>query len=64
MNAQRKRCVAELMDASCDVLVYGRLVALMAQGPGEHRRVMAAIGEQVSDREPLPAIITSADALI
>jgi maleate isomerase len=64
MNAQRERCVAELTDASCDVFVYGCLVALMAQGPGEHRRVMAAIQEQVSDREPLPAIITSADALI
>jgi maleate isomerase len=64
MNAQRERCVAELTDASCDALVYGCLVALMAQGPGEHRRVMAAIQEQVSDREPLPAIITSADALI
>jgi maleate isomerase len=64
MNAQRERCVAELKDASCDVLVYGCLVALMAQGPGEHRRVLAAIGEQVSDRESLPAIITSADALL
>jgi maleate isomerase len=64
MNAQRERCVAELTDASCDVFVYGCLVALMAQGPGEHRRVIAAIQEQVSDREPLPAIITSADALI
>ena len=64
MNAQRERCVAELTDASCEALVYGCLVALMAQGPGEHRRVMAAIQEQVSDRESLPAIVTSADALI
>lgn len=64
MNAQRERCVAELTDASCDVLVYGCLVALMAQGSGEHHRVMAAIQEQVSDRESLPAILTSADALI
>jgi maleate isomerase len=62
MNAQRERCVAELTDASCDAFVYGCLVALMAQGPGEHRRVIAAIQEQLS--EPLPAIITSADALI
>ena len=64
MNAQRERCVAELTDASCDAFVYGCLVALMAQGPGEHRRVIAAIGEQLRDREPLPAIITSADALL
>ncbi len=64
MNAQRERCVAELTDASCEAFVYGCLVALMAQGPGEHRRVIAAIEEQVRDREPLPAIITSADALL
>jgi hypothetical protein len=44
MNAQRERCVAELTDASCDSLVYGCLVALMAQGPGEHRRVTACAG--------------------
>ncbi len=62
MNAQRERCVAELTDASCDAFVYGCLVALMAQGPGEHRRVIAAIQEQL--KEPLPAIVTSADALI
>jgi maleate isomerase len=64
MNAQRERCVAELTDASCDAFVYGCLVALMAQGPGEHRRVIAAIGEQLRDREPLPTIVTSADALL
>jgi maleate isomerase len=64
MNAQRERCVAELTDASCDAFVYGCLVALMAQGPGGHRRVISAIKEQLSDRESLPAIITSADALL
>jgi len=64
MNAQQERCVAELTDASCDAFVYGCLVALMAQGPGEHQRVIAAIQEQVSDRGSLPAIVTSADALI
>ncbi len=51
MNAQRERCVAELTDASCEAFVYGCLVALMAQGPGEHRRVIAALGEQLRDRE-------------
>jgi maleate isomerase len=64
MNAARSRCVTELMDASCDAFVYGCLVALMAQGPGEHRRVIAAIQEHLRDREPLPAIVTSADALL
>ncbi len=64
MNAQRERCVAELMDASCDALVYGCLVAIMAQGPGEHRRVTAAIREQLHDSASMPVIVTSAGALI
>src|SRR5947199_8973227 len=64
MNAQRERCVAELADASCDSLVYGCLVALMAQGPGEDRRVTAAIREQLVDPAAMPALVTSADALI
>jgi maleate isomerase len=64
MNAQRERCVAELTDASCEAFVYGCLVALIAQGPGAHHRVITAIGEQLRDREPLPAIVTSADALL
>src|SRR5438105_10802547 len=64
MNAQRERCVAELTDIPCDSLVYGCLVALMAQGPGEHRRVQAAIREQLSDQESQPTVLTSADALL
>src|SRR5205823_12702818 len=64
MNAQRGRCVAELSDASCDSLVYGCLVAIMAQGPGEHHRVTTAIREQLTDHASMPTIVTSADALI
>lgn len=64
MNAQRERCVAELADIPCDSLVYGCLVALMAQGPGEHRRVQAAIREQLSKQASLPTTVTSADALL
>src|SRR5437660_3509404 len=64
MNAQRERCVAELADACCASLVYGCLVALMAQGPGEDRRVTAAIREQLVDSAAIPSLVTSADALI
>ena len=64
MNAQRERCVAELIDASCDSLVYGCLVAIMAQGPGEHRRVTAAIREQLIGQASMLTVVTSADALI
>jgi maleate isomerase len=64
MNAQRERCVDELTDAGCEVLLYGCLVAIMAQGPGEHRRVVAAIEEQLAGQATLPAVVTSADALL
>src|ERR1700756_1137954 len=43
MNAQRERCTMEIADASPDVILYACLVAVMASGPGEHRRVEGAI---------------------
>jgi maleate isomerase len=60
MNAQRERCVDELADARVDVLLYACLVALMAQGPGEHQRVEKAIREQLPDT----AVLSSAGALV
>jgi len=64
MNSQRERCVDELADAGCDALVYGCLVALMAQGPGEHEKVEAAVGEQLAVRGSQMEIVTSAGALV
>lgn len=59
MNAQRERCVAELSDAGVDALLYACLVALMAQGPGEHQRVEKLVAEQY------PGIVrSSAGALV
>ncbi|RJQ85551.1 maleate cis-trans isomerase family protein [Amycolatopsis panacis] len=60
MNAQRERCVAELADAHVDALLYACLVALMAQGPGEHQRVEAELRTQLADT----AILSSAGALV
>ena len=60
MNAQRERCVDELADAGVDALLYACLVALMAQGPGEHQRVEAAVRDQVPDT----AVLSSAGALV
>lgn len=60
MNAQRERCVAELADAGIDALLYACLVAVMAQGAGEHRRVERAIRERLPDT----AILSSAGALV
>jgi maleate isomerase len=60
MNAQRERCVDELADARVDVLLYACLIALMAQGPGEHQRVEKVLREQLPDT----AILSSAGALV
>ncbi len=50
MNAQRGRCVDELADAGVDALLYACLVAVMAQGAGEHRRVEEAVADQLAER--------------
>jgi maleate isomerase len=64
MNAQRERCVDELADAGVDALLYACLVALMAQGPGEHRRTEEAVVAQLAHRGQRPAVLSSAGALV
>jgi maleate isomerase len=64
MNAQRERCVGELADAGVDALLYACLVAVMAQGPGEHRRTEDAVTAQLAAAEQRPAVLSSAGALV
>jgi maleate isomerase len=64
MNAQRERCVDELADAGVAALLYACLVAIMAQGPGEHRRTEDAIAGQLAAAGQRPAILSSAGALV
>lgn len=64
MNAQRERCVDELADAGVDALLYACLVALMAQGPGEHQRVEAAVAGQLAARGSGARVLSSAGALV
>ncbi|BBG00957.1 MULTISPECIES: maleate cis-trans isomerase family protein [Pseudonocardia] len=64
MNAQRERCIDELADAGVDALLYACLVALMAQGPGEHRRAESAVTEQLAAAGQSPAVRSSAGALV
>ncbi|WP_020659617.1 maleate cis-trans isomerase family protein [Amycolatopsis benzoatilytica] len=64
MNAQRERCIDELADASVDALLYACLVALMAQGPGEHQRTEAAVVKQLANAGQHPAVLSSAGALV
>jgi maleate isomerase len=64
MNAQRERCVLELGDAGLDVLLYACLVAIMAAGPGEHRRVESLIAEQLAAGGAATKVRSSAGALV
>ncbi|MGI5329357.1 maleate cis-trans isomerase family protein [Actinomadura nitritigenes] len=64
MNAQRERCVLELGDAAVDVLLYACLVAVMAGGHSEHRRVESAITEQLAAGGADTAVLSSAGALV
>lgn len=64
MNAQRERCVLELGDLAPDAILYACLVALMAVGPGEHRRVEGLVAEQLATGGSLARIRSSAGALL
>ncbi|WP_382309806.1 Asp/Glu racemase [Herbiconiux sp. UC225_62] len=64
MNAQRERCILELGDARPDVILYGCLVAIMASGLGEHRRVESLVAEQLAAGGSEAMVRSSAGALI
>jgi maleate isomerase len=64
MNSQRARCIDELADARIDALLYACLVAVMAQGPGEHRRTEDAVTAQLAKGGQQPVVLSSAGALI
>ena len=64
MNAQRGRCVDEIGDAGVDAVLYACLVALMAQGAGEHQRSESAVVDQLAERGLTPRVTSSAGALV
>ena len=64
MNAQRERCVGELADARVEALLYACLVAIMAQGRGEHRRTEDAVAAQLARAGQRPVVLSSAGALV
>ena len=64
MNAQRGRCIDEIGDAGVDAVLYACLVALMAQGAGEHQRSESAVVDQLAERGLTPRVTSSAGALV
>lgn len=64
MNAQRERCVLEIGDAGVDAVLYACLVAIMATGLGEHRRVELAVAEQLAAGGSSTKVLSSAGTLV
>lgn len=64
MNAQRERCVLEIGDAGVDVVLYACLVAIIANGTGEHRTVEHAVAEQLATGGSDTRVLSSAGALV
>ncbi|WP_331748218.1 Asp/Glu racemase [Streptomyces chartreusis] len=64
MNAQRERCILELGDAGPDAILYACLVAIMAGGAGEHRRVEGLVAEQLATGGSGALVRSSAGALV
>lgn len=64
MNREGLRCAAELADARVDVMSTACLVAIMAMGPGHHRRVERELVEVAQANGCDAPVITSAGALV
>jgi maleate isomerase len=64
MNREGLRCAAELADARVDVMSTACLVAIMAMGPGYHRRVERELAEVALANGSQAKVMTSAGALI
>ena len=64
MNAQAARAAQGLADASVNVVVYGCLVAVMAEGAGAHREAEARLEAVLAaEGQPVP-VVSSARALV
>lgn len=64
MNREGLRCAAELADARVDVMSTACLVAIMAMGPGHHRRVERELADVARANGSQARVMTSAGALI
>ena len=64
MNREGLRCAAELADARVDVMSTACLVAIMAMGPGHHRRVERELADVARANGSQAKVMTSAGALV
>lgn len=64
MNKESLRCAAELSDARVDVMSTACLVAIMAMGPGFHRRTERELADVARANRCNAPVMTSAGALV
>ncbi|SOE96968.1 maleate isomerase [Burkholderia sp. D7] len=64
MNKEGLRCAAELADARVDVMSTACLVAIMAMGPGYHRKTERELLEVARANHCTAPVMTSAGALV
>src|SRR5438477_604310 len=62
MDHEADGCAADLADAECDAMAYACLVAIMAAGPGAHRRAEQRLSH-VASADGSVRVVTSAGAL-
>lgn len=64
MDADSRRCAAELADARVDVMGYACLVAIMSMGAGYHCESRAALEAVAAEAGGPAPVVTSAGALV
>ena len=64
MNEQAARAAVELGDAAPDAVVFACLVAVMAEGPGAHRRIERRLADAAAEEGRSAPVISSAGALV
>ena len=64
MNAQTERATMELADLRPSVVATGCMVAIMAQGPGQHRVAEAEIEALLAREDAAAPAVSSAGALV
>lgn len=64
MDAQAERCVTELADADCDVMLYACLVGVMAQGLDYHSDTEERLTRIARESGNTSPVISSAGALV
>src|SRR5215216_6197146 len=64
LNEQARRAATELSDNAPDAVVFACFAAMMAEGPGAHRRIEHELSSVVAESGPSVPVVSSAGALV